>query len=112
MSGNDKPILIYSTFPSKDEARQVGAALVQDSLAACVNIIPGMMSVYVWDGKVEEGTEAVMLIKTIAGRQAAVIDAVARLHSYDNPAIIVLPIEGGASAFLDWIAAACQAPVT
>ena len=104
MTENNKPVLIYSTFPSVAEAERVGGALVDRSLAACVNILPGMTAIYVWEGKRHSETEAAMIIKTRGDLAGAVIAEARKLHPYDNPALVVLPIAGGSDDFLRWIA--------
>ena len=104
VSENNKPVLIYSTFPSVAEAERVGGALVDRSLAACVNILPGMTAIYVWEGKRQSEPEAAMIIKTRGDLAGAVIAEVRKLHPYDNPALVVLPIAGGSDDFLRWIA--------
>ena len=104
VSENDKPVLVYSTFPSVAEAERIGGALVDRGLAACVNIFPGMMAIYVWEGKRQSETEAAMLIKTRAELADAVVGETRKLHPYDNPALVVLPIAGGSAEFLRWIA--------
>ena len=103
MRENDKPVLIYSTFPSAAEAERVGGVLVDQGLAACVNIFPGMTSIYMWEGKRERGTEAAMLIKTRAELADRVVAEARQLHPYTNPALLILPVEGGSDAFLRWI---------
>ena len=105
MHENDKPVLIYSTFPSPAEAEQVGGTLVDQGLAACVNILPGMVAIYVWEGKRQQASEAAMLIKTRAALVARVVEEVRKLHPYTNPALLVLPVDGGSQDFLDWIRA-------
>jgi periplasmic divalent cation tolerance protein len=85
LAENDKPVLIYSTFPSAEEAERVGGELVDRGLAACVNIFPGMTAIYVWEGKRERGSEAAMLIKTRAVLASQVIAEARKLHSYANP---------------------------
>ena len=104
MRENDKPVLIYSTFPSAAEAERVGGALVDQGLAACVNIFPGMTAIYVWEGKRQRESEAAMLVKTRAALASRVIAAARKLHPYSNPALLVLPVEGGSEDFLRWIA--------
>jgi periplasmic divalent cation tolerance protein len=101
---NNKPVLIYSTFPSVAEAERIGGALVDRGLAACVNILPGMTAIYVWEGKRQSETEAAMIIKTRAELADPVIAEVRKLHPYDNPALVVLPVAGGSADFLRWIA--------
>jgi periplasmic divalent cation tolerance protein len=100
----DKPVLIYSTFPSPAEAERVGGALVDRGLAACVNIFPGMTAIYVWEGKRQRETETAMLVKTRAALADTVVTEARKLHPYTNPALVVLPIEGGSPDFLTWIA--------
>ena len=101
---NDKPILIYSTFPSPAEAERVGAVLVDAGLAACVNIIPGMTAIYIWQGQRQHDSECVMIIKTRAGCAERVIAQVRKLHPYTNPALLVLPVTGGSDDFTRWLA--------
>lgn len=105
MPGNDKPVLIYGTFATTEEAARIGGDLVDARLAACVNILAPLTSIYVWQGQRETGTETPMLIKTVASRAESVIARVRELHSYDNPALLVLPVDGGSANFLAWIAA-------
>lgn len=104
MSENDKPVLIYSTFPRGESAAEAGRHLVESRLAACVNILPHMTSIYRWEGEVRQDDETVMVIKTRSGLADSVIAAVAERHPYDNPALLVLPIASGASNFLAWVA--------
>lgn len=103
MAPNDKPVLIYSTFPSAEEAERIGGVLVDQGLAACVNILPGMTAIYVWEGQRHRDSEAAMIIKTRASLAEAAIAEGRKLHAYSNPAFVVLPIEGGSADFLRWI---------
>jgi len=104
LSENDKPVLIYSTFPSAEEAERIGGALVERGLAACVNIFPGMTAIYLWEGKRERGSEAAMLIKTRSSLASQVVAEARKLHPYTNPALLVLPVSGGSADFMRWIA--------
>lgn len=104
MDANDKPVLVYATFPSAEEAERTGGSLVERGLAACVNIFPGMTSIYIWEGKRERGSEAAMLIKTRASLAERAIAEARKLHPYSNPAFLVLPVSGGSEDFLRWIA--------
>ncbi len=103
MSENDKPILIYSTFPDLETARNAGRGLITAKLAACVNILPGMTSIFRWQGAIEEAQEVVMLIKTRAGLADAVIAAVKGQHPYEVPSLVTIKIEAGFQPYLDWI---------
>jgi len=104
LAENDKPVLIYSTFPPPEEAERIGGALVDRGLAACVNIFPAMTAIYVWEGKRQREGEAAMLIKTRGSLASEVIAEARKLHPYANPALLVLPITGGSEDFLRWIA--------
>ena len=95
---------IYMTVGSKDEAKKIGRELVSSKLAACVNILDNMNSIYTWDGKLQDDTEVVMIAKTTEDRVKELIEAVKSLHSYDCPCIVSLPVLDGYKPFLDWIA--------
>ena len=98
-------IIVLVTCGSRREARKIARSLVGQRLAACVSeIAPPVASTYRWKGKVESTKEFLLLIKTSKRRFAAVRDAVRKLHSYDVPEIIALPIAAGSRAYLDWIA--------
>jgi periplasmic divalent cation tolerance protein len=107
----DRAVMLYTTFPSVVEAEKTGKGLVEDRLAACVNILPGMVSHYRWQGVVERGEEAVMLIKTRASLAEQVRAAVKASHPYDTPAIMVLPIESMDDTYFAWIMASTQPAV-
>ena len=104
MHENNKPVLIYSTFPSAEAAEKVGEQLVDLRLAACVNIIPAMTSVYRWEGKRQRDSETVMIIKTRKGRVDDIIAHVKGEHAYSNPALLVIPVDDGAVEYLAWLA--------
>jgi periplasmic divalent cation tolerance protein len=101
----DTPVLVYATFPSLDDAERIGGRLVEDGLAACVNILPGMVSIYVWQGQRQKDGECAMIIKSRTSLADRIIDTVRGLHPYDNPAVVVLDIAGGSPPFLEWILA-------
>ena len=96
--------IVLSTAGSEDEARKLARHLVEHQLAACVNIVPGVESIYRWQGKVESSQEWLLLIKTSAERFPAVRDAIRELHSYDLPECIALTIEDGSPDYLQWLA--------
>lgn len=95
--------IVLTTAGSQQEAQKIAEALVAQRLAACVNIISGIHSVYRWQGKVEQADEWLLLIKTTESASAPVRDAITKLHSYEVPECIVLSIEDGTPAYLDWI---------
>jgi len=95
--------LVLSTCGSIDEARKLARALVEKQLAACVNIVPQIESVYYWKGKVETSTEFLLLMKTTSGTFDELRDVLTELHSYDLPECIQIPIEDGSAAYLAWI---------
>ncbi len=95
--------LVLTTVASEEEARKIAGALVDRRLAACVNIIPRVASIYQWAGKMEESQECLLLIKTTAAVFDDLREAIQELHSYDLPECISLAIEDGSAAYLDWI---------
>ena len=88
----ERAVFVYTTYPSIVEAEQAGRAIVERRLAACVNILPGMVSHYWWEGKVERGEEAVMIIKTRVSLARDVERAVKQMHSYTTPARMLMLI--------------------
>ena len=101
----ERAVLVYTTFPSIVEAERAGRALVERRLCACVNILPGMVSHYWWQGAVERGEEVVMIIKTRGSLAEHVGTAVKEMHSYTTPAILVIPVESVDKGYLDWLMA-------
>ncbi|HEY4902012.1 MAG TPA: divalent-cation tolerance protein CutA [Candidatus Sulfotelmatobacter sp.] len=95
--------LVLTTAGSEEEARKIAHALVDRKLAACVNIVPQIESIYRWQGKVESAREWLLLIKTTSEKFAAVRDAIRELHSYDLPECIAVTIDDGTPAYLQWI---------
>ena len=96
--------IVLSTAGSEDEARKIALYLVEQKLAACVNIIPQIESVYRWKEKVESSQEYLLLIKTSAERFPQVRDAIRELHSYELPECVAISIEDGSSEYLQWLA--------
>ncbi len=94
---------VYMTVGRLEEAQRIGEALVEDRLAACVNIIDGMHSIYRWKGELQKDREVVMIAKTTRDRLPALIETVKRMHSYDCPCIVSFDIDGGHPDFLEWI---------
>ena len=97
--------LVYMTAETPEEAKGLGRALVEARLAACANVIPGMVPIFWWDGKVQEGSEAVLIAKTRRELVEELNAFVTAHHGYDCPCVVALPIEAGNPAFLQWIGA-------
>ena len=104
-----RAVFVYTTYPSLVEAEEAGRALVEQRLCACVNILPGMVSYYWWEGEVSRGEEVVMIIKTRATLAERVSTVVKQMHSYSVPAVIVVPLETVDKDYLDWLTAETEA---
>jgi periplasmic divalent cation tolerance protein len=98
-------VLLYVTASSEDEAARIGRVLVEERLAACANVIPGMRAIYRWDGGMQDEKETVLIAKTRDSLADSATARIKALHSYAVPCIVVLPISGGNGDFLDWIEA-------
>ena len=96
-------VLVLTTAGNQSEAQKIARELVARRLAACVNIIPRIQSVYRWKGKIENAEEFLLIIKTTKARSADVQAAIRELHSYDLPECIVISIEDGSAEYLKWI---------
>jgi periplasmic divalent cation tolerance protein len=99
----ERAVLVYTTWPSIVEAEQAGRKIVEKRLAACVNILPGMISHHWWQGKIERAQETVMLVKTRASLAEAIRATVKELHSYTTPTVMVLPVESLDPDYHQWI---------
>lgn len=95
--------LVYITTETPAEARAIGAALVEERLAACVNIIEGMTSIFRWEGKIQQGSETVLIAKTRRELVEPLTARVKEMHGYSCPCVVALPILGGNPDFLRWI---------
>jgi periplasmic divalent cation tolerance protein len=96
-------VVVLCTIGSAEDAERVARALVERRLAACVNVVPGVTSIYRWKGEIGRDTEWLMLMKTTAARFEALRDALVELHPYDVPEVVELPIERGHAPYLEWI---------
>ncbi|HET6342594.1 MAG TPA: divalent-cation tolerance protein CutA [Gemmatimonadota bacterium] len=104
MSEPESPVCVaLTTCPDEGTARRIASALVEERLAACVNIVPDMTSVYRWEGVVETASECLLLVKTRRERLEALRRRLEELHPYDLPELVALPVEGGSSAYLKWV---------
>jgi periplasmic divalent cation tolerance protein len=98
-------VVVLVTAPTPDRAAEIARAVVEERLAACGNVVPGLRSIYRWEGKVQDDEEALLLLKTTRDRFEALRERVLALHPYDVPEVIALPVEAGSAAYLGWIAA-------
>ena len=103
MKSSEKFCWLYMTAGSVEEAKNIGKILVGQNLAACVNLLENMTSIYKWEEKLEESQEVIMIAKTRKTLMPKLIETVNSLHSYDCPCILELPIQGGDPDFLSWI---------
>ncbi|NPA97685.1 MAG: divalent-cation tolerance protein CutA [Crenarchaeota archaeon] len=95
--------VVLVTASSMEEAMRIARRVVEEKLAACVNIVNGVRSVYVWKGNVEEGSEVLLIMKTREDVLQRLIERVKELHSYEVPEVIAIEIANGLSAYLEWI---------
>jgi periplasmic divalent cation tolerance protein len=105
-------LVALSTVGKAEDAERIARALVERGLAACVNVVPGVVSVYRWKGAVERGEELLLVIKTRAERLGALRDALVELHPYELPELIAVPITAGYEPYLDWLDASSRRPLT
>jgi periplasmic divalent cation tolerance protein len=96
--------IVFSTAGSKEEASKIAHALVERKLAACVNIVPQVESVYRWKGKVETSQEWLLIVKTTAQNVGAVCSSLKELHSYELPECVAMAVESGSEEYLKWVA--------
>ena len=103
-------VVVFVTTSSPQEARRIGRKLVEGRVAACVNIVPSVHSIFQWDGKISTERETLMVIKTQVRRFEGLSAVVRKHHSYQVPEIIALPVTRGSCDYLKWIASATQDP--
>ena len=94
---------VYATFPSDEEARRIGRQLVEERMAACVNILGPCHSIYRWKGKIEEADEVAAIFKVAAGQAEILVRRLGELHSYDVPAAVVWPVEATSENYRLWV---------
>jgi periplasmic divalent cation tolerance protein len=98
-------LVVLVTAPSAEVAAGIARALVEERLAACGNVVPGLRSIYRWEGAVHDDAEALLLLKTTRGRFPALRDRVLALHPYQVPEVLALPVEEGSETYLAWVGA-------
>jgi periplasmic divalent cation tolerance protein len=106
----EKAVLILVTAGGRDDAERLGEALVVERLAACCNVVPTVASFYYWEGHLQRDHESLLIIKTLESVATAAEEYVRTHHTYDVPDILRVPIEGGSSAYLDWLAGQVAKP--
>ena len=103
MAGEDVCVVL-STFGNAEDAARTGRALVERRLVACVNLVPGVRSIYRWQGRIEDEPEILVVMKTRRDRLPELLAALPALHPYAVPEILALPVEAGGAAYLAWVA--------
>jgi len=101
--------VVLVTAPDAEVGARIGRALVEEGLAACANLLPGVRSIYRWQGAVHEGAEVLLILKTRAALAAALAARVRALHPYELPEVIALPVAGGSQPYLDWVLRTAEA---
>lgn len=96
-------VSVYAIFANVEEAERIGRTVVEERLAACINILPGVRSIYRWQGKVDSAEEVAAILKTSAATADALITRIAALHSYDVPCIVTWPIDKVLASYADWV---------
>jgi periplasmic divalent cation tolerance protein len=100
--------IILSTCADREQAERIAHRLIELQLAACVNILPGVQSIYRWQGSIESAAEVLLLIKTRSAHCQAVQSTIESLHSYEVPEFLVLPVSGGSEPYLEWLTASLR----
>jgi periplasmic divalent cation tolerance protein len=103
MTNATDAIVVFITAPTAEEASQLANVLVEDQLAACVQILPEMESVYRWQGKIERQKEILIIVKTVASKFKSLETTVRGVHSYETPEIVAFPVTAGSSPYLQWL---------
>ena len=97
------PIVILTTASTKTEADKIATKLVREKLAACINIIPNIKSIYRWKDKINKDSEYLLIIKTVQRVEEEIFKNICKLHSYDTPEMISIPVTGGEKNYLNWL---------
>ena len=101
--GGTGALVVLVTVPTAERAAEIARALVEERLAACGNVVPGVRSIYRWEGKVQDEGEVLLVLKTTAARFPALRDRLLALHPYEVPEVLALAVEAGAERYLTWI---------
>ncbi|HCB13572.1 MAG TPA: divalent-cation tolerance protein CutA [Gammaproteobacteria bacterium] len=108
---DNQPLVVYCTCPDQAMAERIAETTVRERLAACASLVPGLTSIYRWQGAIQHDSEWLLIIKTRSTVYPLLEARIRELHSYDTPEIIALPIQIGSAAYLDWIAGNTGAPL-
>lgn len=100
---------VLMTAPDPKTAAALGRRMVEERLAACANLVPGVQSVYWWEGEVQEGQEVLMVLKTSVSMVPALVRRAVEMHPYEVPEVLVLPVEYGSESYLEWVLQECRA---
>lgn len=103
----EEVLVVLTTWPDVEKARAAARTLIEEKLAACANILPGVESIYRWEGKIETSTEVMMVLKTTIGRYQMLDARILALHSYEVPEIVVLQVTDGLPSYLRWVEQSC-----
>lgn len=103
-------IVVFITAADAEEARLIADVLLQQKKAACVNIVPGLSSLFWWRDKIDSAKESLLIVKTRASLLDEIVELVKEIHSYDNPEVIALPIVGGSDDYLEWLDEVVEGP--
>lgn len=106
----EQAIVVLCTVPSTEVAERLGHGAVEGKLAACVNIVPGVRSIYEWEGKLEDDQELLLVVKTTKARYLALEAWLTEQHPYDVPEVVALDVTAGSRSYLDWVLASTQTP--
>ena len=102
-STSNRHCVVFITAASSDQAQAIATKLVEDRLVACAQLLPPMQSIFRWQGKISRETETLIVAKSLEGRVEQIVEAVKRIHTYEVPEIIALPILGGSPDYLRWV---------
>ncbi len=109
MTGTEPVQVVLLTAPDAEVGARIARQLVEEGLAACANLVPGVRSIYRWQGAVQEDAEVLLIVKTRAALVGALAERVRALHPYELPEVVALPVAGGSAPYLDWVRSATEA---
>lgn len=95
--------ILYATFKNKEEAVSIAHKLLAEKLIACANVLDGSTSIYRWQGEIQQANEAMLFAKTTEKQSQKAVARIKELHSYDLPCALILPVEAGLPAFMEWV---------